>query len=89
MSVILSYVLSAVAKSVILVYVSLQHVVGVTCLGISHVMLARRRFDVCIIDEASQILLPVALGPLFFANKFIVVGDDQQLPPLVKSVDAK
>ena len=43
----------------------------------------------CIVDEASQILQPVSLGPLFYASRFILVGDNKQLPPLIKSLDAK
>ncbi len=46
-------------------------------------------FDYCIVDEASQIPLPTCLGPLRFADKFVLVGDHHQLPPLVKNVQAK
>lgn len=34
-------------------------VVGVTCLGIYHPLLAHKKFDTCIMDEAGQITLPV------------------------------
>jgi len=34
-------------------------VVAVTCLGISSPLLANKKFDVCIIDEAGQTSLPV------------------------------
>jgi len=34
-------------------------VVAVTCLGISSPLLANKRFDVCIMDEAGQTTLPV------------------------------
>jgi len=34
-------------------------VVASTCLGINSPLLVNRRFDVCIIDEAGQIALPV------------------------------
>ncbi|GBG86492.1 hypothetical protein CBR_g41486 [Chara braunii] len=64
-------------------------VVGVTCLGISHPMFLKRTFDVCIVDEASQIMLPVCLGPLRCCEKFVLVGDHNQLPPLVRSMEAK
>jgi len=50
---------------------------------------SRREFDVCIVDEASQITLPTCLGPLRFANRFILVGDHHQLPPLVRSHEAR
>uniref|UniRef100_V5EZ47 DNA replication ATP-dependent helicase/nuclease DNA2 n=2 Tax=Kalmanozyma brasiliensis (strain GHG001) TaxID=1365824 RepID=V5EZ47_KALBG len=46
-------------------------------------------FDYCIVDEASQIPLPTCLGPLRFADKFVLVGDHHQLPPLVKNAEAK
>lgn len=52
-------------------------------------LFSRRTFDVCIVDEASQITLPTCLGPLRFADKFVLVGDHFQLPPLVKSTAAR
>ena len=48
--------------------------VATTCLGISHWMFNRRRFDYCIIDDASHASMATCLGPLRFANKFILVG---------------
>ncbi|KAG2574315.1 DNA replication ATP-dependent helicase/nuclease JHS1-like isoform X2 [Panicum virgatum] len=64
-------------------------VVGVTCLGIYHPLLAHKKFDTCIMDEAGQITLPVSLGPLMLATKFVLVGDHYQLPPLVQSSEAR
>ncbi|THH05716.1 hypothetical protein EW145_g4595 [Phellinidium pouzarii] len=64
-------------------------VVATTALSIDHALFARRRFDYCIVDEASQITLPTCVGPLRFADKFILVGDHFQLPPLVKSRGAR
>ncbi|CAA6669719.1 unnamed protein product [Spirodela intermedia] len=64
-------------------------VVGVTCLGINHPLLAKRKFDICIMDEAGQTTLPVSLGPLMLAKKFVLVGDHYQLPPLVQSTEAE
>ncbi|KAK9749095.1 hypothetical protein RND81_02G102300 [Saponaria officinalis] len=64
-------------------------VVAVTCLGITSPLLAKKRFDVCIIDEAGQTSLPVSLGPLMFSSMFVLVGDHYQLPPLVKSPEAR
>ncbi|XP_073404246.1 DNA replication ATP-dependent helicase/nuclease DNA2 isoform X2 [Dendrobates tinctorius] len=66
-----------------------QPVVATTCMGINHPIFTRRRFDFCIVDEASQISQPICLGPLFFANRFVLVGDHQQLPPLVQSMEAR
>jgi DNA replication ATP-dependent helicase Dna2 len=65
------------------------NVVATTCLSISHALFGKRKFDYCIVDEASQITLPTCLGPLRYADKFILVGDSMQLPPLVKNVGAK
>ncbi|XP_045595912.2 DNA replication ATP-dependent helicase/nuclease DNA2 [Procambarus clarkii] len=64
-------------------------VVATTCLGINHVLFSKRTFDFCIIDEASQVLQAAALGPLFHASRFILVGDPQQLPPVVQSKEAR
>jgi DNA replication ATP-dependent helicase Dna2 len=41
-------------------------------------------FDVAIVDEASQLTVPAILGILRWARKFVLVGDEQQLPPLVQ-----
>jgi len=46
------------------------------------------RFDVAIIDEAGQLTVPAILGALRFAKRFILVGDEKQLPPLVLSKEA-
>ncbi|THG99127.1 hypothetical protein EW026_g3162 [Hermanssonia centrifuga] len=64
-------------------------VVATTCLSIDHPLFSRRKFDYCIVDEASQITLPTCLGPLRYADKFVLVGDHFQLPPLVRSRDAR
>jgi DNA replication ATP-dependent helicase Dna2 len=45
-------------------------------------------FDVAIIDEAGQLTVPAILGALRFAKRFILVGDEKQLPPLVLSSEA-
>ena len=54
-------------------------VVATTCLGITHGLFLKRRFDYCIVDEASQITLPVCIGPLRLARTFILVGDHHQV----------
>ncbi|XP_050237570.1 DNA replication ATP-dependent helicase/nuclease JHS1 isoform X2 [Mercurialis annua] len=64
-------------------------VVAVTCLGVNSPLLANKKFDVCIMDEAGQITLPISLGPLMFTSKFVLVGDHYQLPPLVQSTEAR
>ena len=49
----------------------------------------RLRFDVCIVDEASQITEATCLGPLHLADKFILVGDHNQLTAVVRNEQAK
>ncbi|KAK9460297.1 DNA replication factor Dna2-domain-containing protein [Lipomyces oligophaga] len=64
-------------------------IVATTCLGINNAIFMKRRFDYCIVDEASQITLPICIGPLRVADKFVLVGDDYQLSPLVRDKTAK
>lgn len=45
-------------------------------------------FDVAIIDEASQLTEPMALAPIVRARRFVLVGDDRQLPPVIRAADA-
>ncbi|KAI2082332.1 DNA replication endonuclease-helicase Dna2 [Ophidiomyces ophidiicola] len=66
-----------------------SQVVATTCLGINHPIFNSRAFDYCIVDEASQITLPVCLGPIRMAKTFILVGDHYQLPPLVQNKEAR
>ncbi|EXJ85051.1 DNA replication ATP-dependent helicase Dna2 [Capronia epimyces CBS 606.96] len=63
-------------------------VVATTCLGVNHGIFNARTFDYCIVDEASQITLPVCLGPIRMARTFVLVGDHYQLPPLVQNKQA-
>lgn len=64
-------------------------IVATTCLGINHPIFKERIFDYCIVDEASQITLPVCLGPIRMARTFVLVGDHYQLPPLVQNEAAR
>ncbi|KAJ8126536.1 hypothetical protein O1611_g7102 [Lasiodiplodia mahajangana] len=64
-------------------------VVATTCLGVSHPVFNERTFDYCIVDEASQITLPICIGPIRLARTFVLVGDHNQLPPLVQNEEAR
>lgn len=64
-------------------------VVATTCMGMKHPLFGQRRFDFCIVDEASQINQLICLGPLFSADRFVLVGDHQQLPPVIQSSHAR
>jgi DNA replication ATP-dependent helicase Dna2 len=67
-----------------------QQVVACTCLSVSsHPLFSERRFDFCIVDEASQVLLPEVMAPLLVSDRFILVGDSMQLPPVVRSFSAR
>ncbi len=46
---------------------------------------AALNFDVAIVDEAGQLTIPAVLGALRLARRFVLVGDQQQLAPLVIS----
>lgn len=45
----------------------------------------RVKFDVAIIDEASQATIPSVLIPIAKAHRFILAGDHKQLPPTIIS----
>lgn len=64
-----------------------KQVVATTCLGINHWVLQRRKkFDVVVVDEASQMLQPICIGPLQFTGGcFVLVGDHYQLAPLQRA----
>jgi hypothetical protein len=59
-------------------------VIGATCIGIATAKwIDDIEFDLAIVDEAGQICLPDLLVPLARANRAVLVGDHQQLPPFV------
>lgn len=64
-------------------------IVATTCLGINHPVFHERSFDYCIVDEASQITLPICAGPIRMARAFVLVGDHNQLPPVVRNEEAR
>lgn len=46
------------------------------------------KFDVAVIDEASQTTIPSVLIPIAKAHRFILAGDHKQLPPTILSTNA-
>jgi len=71
----------------LLVAVRKASLVATTCLGVGSPLLGAcgEPFDLCIVDEASQLVEPVTLGPMLLARATCLVGDHEQLPPLVVS----
>ena len=57
-----------------------------TCIGVGvSRLLEDIRFDTLIIDEAGKANYAESLVPMMKANEYILVGDDQQLPPYTNS----
>ena len=60
----------------------LQDVILGTCIGIGMNRIVREmHFDTVIIDEAAKANLAESLVPMKLGDRFILVGDDKQLPP--------
>jgi len=51
--------------------------------------ISNTKFDVAIIDEASQATIPSILIPIAKAHRFILAGDHKQLPPTIISAKAR
>lgn len=51
--------------------------------------ISKTKFDVAIIDEASQATIPSVLIPIAKAHRFILAGDHKQLPPTIISDKAQ
>ncbi|BDD04626.1 AAA domain-containing protein [Aureibacter tunicatorum] len=64
-------------------------VVTCTPFGTTHDLLKNVVFETLIIDEATQALEPACWLPMKRANRVILAGDHCQLPPTVKSYEAK
>lgn len=57
-------------------------VVGATCVGLGAIRgVASVPFDLCVIDEASRATAPELFIPMARAARYVLVGDDRQLPP--------
>jgi len=52
-------------------------------------VLREEGFDVAVVDEASQLTEPGTLAAINRADRFVLVGDHQQLPPVVQSGDER
>lgn len=63
-------------------------VICATLSGVDSFVLANRRFDWVVIDEAGQATEPATWIPLSRADRVLLGGDHQQLPPNVRSPEA-
>jgi ATP-dependent RNA/DNA helicase IGHMBP2 len=69
--------------------VSKARIVCATTTGLDGGLLRNRVFDWCIMDEASQGTEPASWIPLQFAGKLVLAGDPCQLPPTIRSAEAR
>ena len=63
-------------------------VVSCTLIGSAYRLMERRRFSTLFIDEAAQALEPACWAAILRADRVVMGGDHQQLPPTVKSLGA-
>ena len=66
-------------------YAEHGYIVGATPFATRSQRLANVEFDVVIFDEASQITLPLAIMGMLAGERYVFIGDDRQLPPVVSS----
>ncbi|MFC7250882.1 AAA domain-containing protein [Halomicroarcula sp. GCM10025324] len=62
-------------------------VVAATTATCGSTALQSQSFDVAVVDEAGQLTEPGTLAATTLADRFVLVGDHQQLPPVVQSED--
>jgi DNA replication ATP-dependent helicase Dna2 len=58
-------------------------ILGATIFSLYTSRLQDMRFDTVIFDEAGQVTLPLALGGMLQAEKIILIGDHQQMAPVI------
>ena len=63
-------------------------VVSCTLIGSAYRLLEHRHFSTLFIDEAAQALEPACWAAILKADRVVLGGDPQQLPPTVKSREA-
>lgn len=60
-------------------------VIGATCIGLAAVQeLSESQFDLCVIDECSKATATETLVPMIRAKRWVLVGDEKQLPAMVE-----
>lgn len=66
-----------------------SRVVASTLVGAANKVLTGRKFSTLFIDEAAQAMVPACWVAIAKAGRVILAGDHMQLPPTVKSMEAK
>jgi len=64
-------------------------VITCTLVGAANAVLDKRNFRTVIIDEAAQALEPATWIPILKASRVVLTGDPFQLPPTIKSHEAR
>ncbi len=64
-------------------------IVCATLTGLDNELLRDREFDLAVIDEAAQATEPPCWIPLLRSRRLVLVGDHCQLPPTVRSSEAR
>ena len=62
-------------------------VVAATTASCGSRVMREQAFDVAVVDEASQLTEPSAMAALNLSDRFVLVGDHEQLPPVVQAAD--
>ncbi|PSP71471.1 AAA family ATPase, partial [Halobacteriales archaeon QH_8_67_27] len=63
-------------------------VVAATTAACGSRIMREQEFDVAVVDEAGQLTEPGTLAATNLADRFVLVGDHQQLPPVVQADEA-
>ncbi|WP_257297921.1 AAA domain-containing protein [Haloarchaeobius sp. FL176] len=60
-------------------------VVAATTATCGSTVMREQQFDVALVDEAGQLTEPGTLAAVNLADRFVLVGDHQQLPPVIRA----
>jgi len=63
-------------------------VVAATTASCGSRIMREQTFDAAVVDEAGQLTEPATLAATALADRFVLVGDHQQLPPVVRDAPA-